>query len=750
MKATPVRLVVFAVFAIVAALQWGTLIADPPTTRLIAVALVASAVAAGLSLHAAFPASWRRRLAAALIVLAGAAGALVAVGFAARDLPPWHWDRLADGIDIGLKGLGGSFDYPLTGAGDWARLLLIAPVAPLLVAAAALGFRPGRDAGRPPVAGLVLLVTAFTIPAVARPIGAPVLWGAVLLVLTAAWLWGERVGRLPAVALVAGLGVVAIPVATSLAGDDPPIDYRTWTVPGGSEGVSFDWSQSYGPIDWPRNGEPVLEVHTDRANFWRAEVLDEFYGDVWRRSGGGGQPVPAEPIALGSAESGSVDSGRDWTQRARFEVLSMDSPLIVSPGLPTSIDGVDGAESDPDGTTRLESEPLTAGSEYTVDSYAPNPRPALLRRRSRHYRLPLSPYTQLAVPQDASLEAIVAPTHVAVPLWGEREGRASAEQALGESAYGQVAHLAERLTAGEANAYDAATAIQNHLRSRYTYDEKPPRHRLPLRAFLFQDRIGYCQQFAGAMALMLRTVGIPARVAAGFAPGTPLTKGEGFEVTDLDAHAWVEVYFNGIGWVPFDPTPPVAPAQAPEVRGGASFSLGAGSFGEFQARGESRPGKPTETAAAAPPPAGEGGGGAPISPLAGLAVLGAFALVPPLRSIRHRRLPPGFAEEREVEELRAVLRTTGWSRRESTTLLVTEGRLREARLTAAAAYVRGFRERRYGPADVPPPSLGERRSARRDLASAGGIARRLRMLVLMPPGGPRRVRRQGRRSMPSG
>ncbi len=124
---------------------------------------------------------------------------------------------------------------------------MIVPVAPLLVAAAAFGFRPGRDATSPPIAGLVLLVIAFAIPAVARPISAPVLWGAVLLVLTTAWLWGERVRRPTAVALVAGLGLVAVPVATSLAGDEPPIDYRTWTVPGSSEGASFDWSQSYGP-----------------------------------------------------------------------------------------------------------------------------------------------------------------------------------------------------------------------------------------------------------------------------------------------------------------------------------------------------------------------------------------------------------------------------------------------------------------------------------------------------------------------
>ncbi len=68
-----------------------------------------------------------------------------------------------------------------------------------------------------------------------------------------------------------------------------------------------------------------------------------------------------------------------------------------------------------------------------------------------------------------------------------------------------------------------------------------------------ETRSGYCQHFAGAMALMLRYLGIPARVAAGFASGT--YSKDHWTVTDHDAHAWVEVWFAGYGWLPFDPTP---------------------------------------------------------------------------------------------------------------------------------------------------------------------------------------------------
>src|SRR5205085_1943084 len=111
-------------------------------------------------------------------------------------------------------------------------------------------------------------------------------------------------------------------------------------------------------------------------------------------------------------------------------------------------------------------------------------------------------------------------------------------------------------------AYDVVKNVQRYLEKGFTYDERPPLRALPLDAFLFRDRIGYCQQFSGAMALLLRMNGIPARVAAGFAPGTPDANTKEYRVRDLDAHSWVEVWFDGIGWVPFDPTPSLSPASA--------------------------------------------------------------------------------------------------------------------------------------------------------------------------------------------
>ena len=94
------------------------------------------------------------------------------------------------------------------------------------------------------------------------------------------------------------------------------------------------------------------------------------------------------------------------------------------------------------------------------------------------------------------------------------------------------------------------------VRSGFDYSPRVPRMlTLPLVHSCSGRPAGYCQQFAGAMGLMLRMVGIPSRVVSGFAPGALDQERGVYEVRDTDAHSWVEVYFRGIGWVTFDPTP---------------------------------------------------------------------------------------------------------------------------------------------------------------------------------------------------
>ena len=128
----------------------------------------------------------------------------------------------------------------------------------------------------------------------------------------------------------------------------------------------------------------------------------------------------------------------------------------------------------------------------------------------------------------------------------------------------RVAELARRVTAGEPAPLDRARRIEEHLRGNYSYTlelpKEPPAD--PVAFFLFERRRGHCEYFASAMALMLRTAGIPSRLATGFQSGTLNPFTGWYLVRGSDAHAWVEAYFPGHGWVTFDPTPP-----NPEVPG---------------------------------------------------------------------------------------------------------------------------------------------------------------------------------------
>ena len=128
------------------------------------------------------------------------------------------------------------------------------------------------------------------------------------------------------------------------------------------------------------------------------------------------------------------------------------------------------------------------------------------------------------------------------------------------SAFGAYRPLYEealRVTGGARTPYAAVLALESWFRrfGGFRYDQQP-RSSLtvaPLIDFVTDTKAGYCQHFAGAMAVMLRLLGIPSRVAVGFTSGR-LVDGV-WRVTDHNAHAWVEVWFPGHGWVAFDPTP---------------------------------------------------------------------------------------------------------------------------------------------------------------------------------------------------
>lgn len=122
----------------------------------------------------------------------------------------------------------------------------------------------------------------------------------------------------------------------------------------------------------------------------------------------------------------------------------------------------------------------------------------------------------------------------------------------------RIPKLAQQIASGSNNNYDKAANIERYLKTRlgYTLDLSGPPTADPLPYFLFVRRAGHCEYFASAMTVMLRSLGIPARYATGFLPGEFNDLGGDYIVRASDAHAWVEAYFPGYGWITFDPTPP--------------------------------------------------------------------------------------------------------------------------------------------------------------------------------------------------
>ncbi len=127
--------------------------------------------------------------------------------------------------------------------------------------------------------------------------------------------------------------------------------------------------------------------------------------------------------------------------------------------------------------------------------------------------------------------------------------------------------LAADLTAGLDNNFDKAIAVRDFLRDHITYNDQidaPPDGAEPIDYVLFEDPEGYCNYYASAMVMMLRSQGVPARVVSGYAAGEFVSDANLYRVRAKDAHTWVEVYFPNYGWIPFEPTASISPYNRPD------------------------------------------------------------------------------------------------------------------------------------------------------------------------------------------
>ena len=600
------RLAAFTGLAAFGAAHWVTLVDAPSSGRTLLV--VAVTAAGGALLIGLGTPELRRRLttllgdrpraAAALIVAAALLIGLftIALGLAAAGLPvrllgPGNWNELVDGLDRGLAGVQG-VDWPYDGPEEWIRLTILLGAPFLLGLAATLAFFPARRAGSLlRAAALVVLLVLYGTSVTEHEPGAPLLRGLALLAaggrLALAAAPAPARGRGGGAAVVFA-GLLALPVAAALDGDRPWWDYRAWDWFGDGKAITFDWTHEYGPLDWPRDGTTLLNIRSDRPHYWKAETLDGFDGLRWVRT-----PAQRHRRALhraagrvrrgGGADLGAASSTtRAGTRRSRSRCARSRSDLIVGAGTTYVVDGVAHSSERRRHLARA-GRPAREGRQLHGARLCARPdRSARCAAVGAHATPATTASTRASscptAGDDATEGTGRAGDAAATPrsrcasscrcrLIGEPfTGDADADEILRRSRYGDMYRLALDWTASAETDYDRVKAIEANLQEDYIYAERVPTRPLPLNGFLFDDRRGYCQQFSGTMALMLRMLGIPARVAAGFSPGSYNRDTREYRVRDLDAHSWVEVYFTGIGWVPFDPTPTASPAESQSRR----------------------------------------------------------------------------------------------------------------------------------------------------------------------------------------
>lgn len=256
--------------------------------------------------------------------------------------------------------------------------------------------------------------------------------------------------------------------------------------------------------------------------YWRGAVYDTYDNGQWFNTLYENTPFDPDsellPVALGAARYEDI-----------FDIyLTTYAQTLFSPSQPiwVSLPSQTKSASNPDGTIDLSgfetNRPLAPQTAYRVQSSISNSTISQLRQAGTDY-------------PDWVVERYLD---------------------LPETITARTRQLAEDITSGIDNPYDKVIAVTNYLRNNMEYQEtiaEIPRDEEPIDWFLFETQTGFCNYYATAEVVLLRSIGIPARWAVGYAQGEALDDNQ-YAVRQRDAHSWPEVYFPSFGWVEFEPT----------------------------------------------------------------------------------------------------------------------------------------------------------------------------------------------------
>ncbi len=409
-----------------------------------------------------------------------------------------------------------------------------------------------------PFMALICALVIWVVPLAIAPAGArPWPWAlafalAAIGLLLASGADDRQRGRAPSGRLVAvgvPLGLAAVAIGVVVGARTPGYDAEPWYEVRGIGGTTIttnpivDIRQRLVATDTG----PVLRVTSPRPVYLRTTSLDLYNErEEWTSSGISGRPVSGEV-----PQATSVPFFEQVALTVELDGIAEGSILAPAPYQPVTIGGPTAEVMQYDGRSSTftvdQGQVLRRGDLYDITAHIPTPDVDLLRE----IRPPVGPDPLTTLPPNVPPE---------------------------------VAALARSIVdeAGAVTMFDQALAVQNRLRT-WTYSLNPAAGHGSTAMLQFLDsQEGYCEQFAGTMAVMLRSLNIPARLVVGYTPGE-LGPDQRWVVTNANAHAWVEVAFGDLGFIAFEPTPrndgnvlvPTADAVAPgltaaQATGGAA------------------------------------------------------------------------------------------------------------------------------------------------------------------------------------
>jgi transglutaminase-like putative cysteine protease/predicted outer membrane protein len=358
-----------------------------------------------------------------------------------------------------------------------------------------------------------------------------------------------------------GVSVLAAAIAAPLflpAIGDGIFQWRNPTGPGLGSG-RIDTLVSLAPKLIQQTDTVLFRVRAERPAYWRLVTLTHFDGNSWhpefQRSNLSNNRVAADVPAPVPGD----------TLLQTYDIEGLEGDQLPAAALPETIVGEGSNASEFEGalefnpnTGDLEtSTPLSENTAYRVQSLVPD--------------VSFEDMTEATVPSQTELDSIdrtFLTTNIYQVPTAFCPDPNSCQENPDQLRRTRIYKIAHRWTRDAKSPFEKMLALQNRFRGRFTHqlpgptevrgdvEVEPSASADYLVQFLTRNRVGYCQQFATAFAVLARMLGFPARVSVGFLPGeTNIDSPNRFTVRGNDAHAWPEIYFNEVGWVQFEPTP---------------------------------------------------------------------------------------------------------------------------------------------------------------------------------------------------